>query len=94
MSSRNKSVRRAGIALVIAALATVGLIVVGVMRSLGSECEVCMTFNGRTECRTAVGVDSDEATRTAIQNACALISGGMTQTIQCQNRQPDSVSCK
>ncbi|NIP16049.1 MAG: hypothetical protein GWM88_15480 [Pseudomonadales bacterium] len=52
-----------------------------------------MTFNGRTVCRSAVGKDEREATSTAVQNACALLAGGMTQSIQCQNRAPDSVVC-
>ena len=76
------------------AVATLALMVSAAIQGFGTLCEVCITFNGRTECRTAVGVDAEEATRTAIQNACALIAGGMTQTVQCQNRQPDSVSCK
>jgi hypothetical protein len=78
----------------LAALATVGLIAVGVRQSLSSSCEVCITFQGRTECRAAVGATEQEATTTAIQNACALISAGMTQTVQCQNRPPDSVICE
>ena len=90
----NKSVRRAVIALAIAALATAGLILMGVRQSMGATCEVCVTYNGQTACRTAAGTDEEEATRTAQQNACALISAGMTQTIQCQNRVPDSVTCE
>jgi len=78
----------------VAALATVGLIVVGVRQSLGAGCEVCVTFQDRTACRSAVGADEREATTTAIQNACAFLAGGMTQTVQCQNREPDSVVCE
>jgi hypothetical protein len=78
----------------IAALATIGLLVLGVRQSLNASCEVCMTFEGRSACRVAVGADEQEATTTAIQNACALISAGMTQTVQCQNRRPDSTVCE
>jgi hypothetical protein len=88
------SIKRAAIVLGVLALVTIGMIVLGVRQSLGSTCEVCITFQGRTECRAAVGANEQEATTTAVQNACALISAGMTQTIQCQNRPPDSVVCE
>ncbi len=77
----------------LAALATVGLLVLGVRQSMSVGCEVCVTFQGRTECRRAIGADEREATTTAIQNACAFLAAGMTQTVQCQNRAPDSVVC-
>ena len=89
-----RSVKRGAILLGLAALATIGLIVVGVRQSLNKSCEVCMTFQGRSACRTAVGATEQEATTTAIQNACALIASGMTQTVQCQNRPPDSIACE
>ena len=88
------SIKRAAIVLGVLALATIGMIVLGVRQSLESSCEVCVTFQGRTDCRTAVGANEQEATTTAVQNACALISAGMTQTVQCQNRPPDSVVCE
>ena len=90
----NKNVKVASIVLVVAALATVGLIVMGIQQSLGQECEVCITFEGRTSCRSATGTDKDEAISTATQNACALLASGMTRTVQCQNRQPDSITCE
>ena len=90
----SKSVRRAGIVLALAALGTAGLIYVGVRQSMGTTCEVCITYNGRTACRTARGADQREAATTATQNACAFLAGGMTQTVQCQSRQPDSMTCE
>jgi len=89
-----RSVRWAAIALVVAATATVALIAVGVKQSMSKSCEVCVTFQGRNACRSAIGATEEEATTTAIQNACAFIAAGMTQTVQCQSRQPDSVVCE
>ena len=89
-----RSVKRGAIVLGIFGLATIGLLVVGVRQSLSKSCEICVTFQGRTECRAAVGATEQEATTTAIQNACAFLAGGMTQTVQCQNRPPDSVVCE
>ena len=89
-----RSVKWGAIVFAIAALATIGLLVLGVRQSLSVSCEVCMTFQGRTACRTSVGAGEQEATTTAIQNACALLAAGMTQTVQCQNRPPDSIVCE
>jgi len=88
------SVKRGVIVLGLLALGTIGLIVVGVRQSLSASCEVCITFQGRTACRSAVGATDQEATTTAIQNACAFLAAGMTQTVQCQNRPPDSAVCE
>ena len=89
-----RSVKRGVIVLGVFALATIGLLVVGVRESLSTGCEVCITYQGRTACRAAIGATQDEATTTAIQNACAFLAAGMTQTVQCQNRPPDSVICE
>ncbi len=90
----SRSVRRAVIVLVLAALATVGLIAVGVRQSMSTTCEVCITFEGGSACRTAAGATEREATTTATSNACAFLASGMTRSVQCQNRLPDSVDCK
>ncbi len=89
-----RSIRWGVLVLVLAAVATVALLVLGVRQSMGAECEVCVTFLGRTECRRAAGKDEREATTTATQNACAFLAGGMTQSIQCGNTVPDSVVCE
>jgi len=57
----------------------------------GHRVEVCMTFNGRDNCRTARGNTEAEAKRTATDNACADITSGMTQIVACQNTTPRSV---
>jgi len=88
------SVKRGAILLGIAGLATIGLIVMGVRQSMSKSCEVCVTFQGRTECRSADGATEEQARTTATQNACAFLSAGMTQTVRCQNRTPDSVVCE
>jgi hypothetical protein len=55
------------------------------------SCRVCMTFNGRRDCRTASATNRQEAQRTAVSNACGLIAQGVTESIQCENTKPDSV---
>jgi hypothetical protein len=53
--------------------------------------EVCMSFNGRDNCRTARGNTEAEAKRTATDNACADLTSGMAQITNCQNATPTSV---
>jgi hypothetical protein len=79
---------------VLAVVVTIGLIVVGVQQSMRESCEVCITFRGRTACREAVGATIEEATRTATDNACAFLAGGMTDSVACQNTPPDEVTCR
>lgn len=73
-------------------LAFVGLVVYSTLDLNKVSCEVCMTFNGRTNCAKASGTSRAEAQRTATDTACAPISGGMTESIQCSNTPPDSVT--
>ena len=75
-------------------LGVIGLLVFLTMGLRQFTCEVCMTYNGRTNCATASGTSEKEATRTATDTACATISGGMTESIQCSNTPPISVTWK
>lgn len=57
------------------------------------QCEVCMEYQGRSNCATALGRTVDEATETAHSTACGPIAHGMNETIACGNRAPVSVQC-
>jgi hypothetical protein len=87
-------VSRAGLAGV---LLLGGVIVFVLLQSLALQqatCEVCMEYNGRRQCRTVAAATADEAIQGAINNACAFISGGMTDSMACGRTDPASVSCK
>ena len=56
-------------------------------------CEVTMEFRGRTETRQASGVTSQDATTTAINNACTLITNGRDESIVCTASEPANVEC-
>jgi hypothetical protein len=58
------------------------------------ECEVCVNFDGRQSCRTASAALRDEALRAAIDNACALLTSGMTNSIRCQRSEPARAECR
>lgn len=53
--------------------------------------EVCMTFNGRTDCRTASADTEEHALRTATANACGLLASGVTDSLACEHMPPASV---
>ncbi|MEO8663430.1 MAG: hypothetical protein ABI693_33550 [Bryobacteraceae bacterium] len=75
----------------VAAVAFVAIIYTSMRDLRNNRVEVCITFNGRQACRVASGPSQAEATRTASDNACALIASGVTETMACGRTQPDSV---
>jgi hypothetical protein len=74
-------------------LIVLGVIIYSTMNLQQYSCEVCITYRGQNNCSTAAGTSQEEATRTATDVACAPISNGMTESIQCSNMPPKSVNC-
>ncbi|NKB89635.1 MAG: hypothetical protein GKS06_15570 [Acidobacteria bacterium] len=78
----------------------VGVLLVGALvliiwasASLGGVTgEICITYNGLTECRVASGNTEEEAIRTAADMACSALASGMTERINCQSSTPTSVT--
>jgi hypothetical protein len=63
--------------------------------SLGSSnskyrVEICIAFQGHTECRTARAATHNEALRTATDNACTLMASGQSEFERCRNTPPTS----
>ena len=58
------------------------------------ECNVCVEFNGRSNCAAAAGSTAAEATRTGQETACGPVVKGMNETIACGNTAPTSVQCR
>jgi hypothetical protein len=57
------------------------------------RCEVCITFEGRQACRSVDGATADDAKRSAINNTCAQLSSGVTQTMACERTTPTKADC-
>jgi hypothetical protein len=53
--------------------------------------EVCIAYKGANQCRTASADTQDHALRSAQSNACALLTSGVTETMQCERETPTSV---
>jgi len=57
-------------------------------------CEVCIQYHGRSQCREVGGATVKEARSAAIQNACAFLSSGVTDTMACARTLPTSEKCR
>jgi len=73
---------------IVFALLILAVLIYSSMNLAAYRVEVCMTFNGRTSCRTAAGAQKETAQRAAIENACAEIASGVTDSIACTNTEP------
>jgi hypothetical protein len=91
---RRSGAWRNRIAAVVVLMPVIGFVVYSSFRVSVVECEVCMQFDGRALCRSASAARRDEALRGATDNACALLTSGMTNTIRCQQRQPAKTECR
>ena len=69
----------------------IGFIVYTTLSVKRYRCEVCVQFQGQTKCRIGVADTEMQARRTAQENACAFISSGVTDSMQCGNTEPVSV---
>ncbi|MGH7593279.1 MAG: hypothetical protein ACRELE_05445 [Gemmatimonadales bacterium] len=57
-------------------------------------CNVCVSFNGQTNCASASHENVLDASRSAQTTACGPVSHGMNETIACGNRPPLSQKCQ
>jgi hypothetical protein len=83
--------RLAILLVVVGGIAFLGLLTYLSLHGRQHRVEVCMQFQGRVACRAASGASEQEAMRTAINAACALISGGVTDSGNCERQPPVSV---
>jgi hypothetical protein len=79
----------AGVAFVLIVL---GVIVYSTLTLTKHRLEVCVQFNGKTNCKTASAVTEEFAQQTAISNACGEIAFGVTETVACEHTVPVKVT--
>lgn len=82
------------------------LLVIGIVLAVGAlffymttahatqECQVCMEFNGQSNCAKAAGRTVDQATEGAHTTACGTLASGMNDQIACQRTPPTRVQCR
>jgi hypothetical protein len=71
----------------------IGTVVYLSTRIAHHTCRVCVTYNGRTICRTAAAGSRKAAIESAVTSACSGLASGMTESIRCENTPPDGVDC-
>ena len=47
------------------------------------ECEICVDYRGRTACSIARAADLSSAESQAHSGACSQVTGGVTDTLEC-----------
>jgi len=76
------------------AIVFMGIVVVRSFQIPGFECDACMEFRNMSVCRTVQAATEAEARSGAINNACALISSGVTDTLACERSTPTKLECR
>ena len=78
---------------VLLALVFLAALVFATLRETALSCEVCVDFAGRSACRRSSAADREQALQMAQSTACAVLSAGVTQGLQCQRTPPRSAKC-
>ena len=82
------------VAAIVSVIALLAILIYGSMGTVQAECELCVEYNGRTECRRGSGADQTEAQRAAQKAACAVMATGMAESVNCQSVPPTDVRCE
>jgi len=77
---------------IIFVLIVLGVIVYSSFNLAKVRVQVCMQFNGKTNCKTASATTEEFALQAAITNACGEIAFGVTETVACGHTTPAKVT--
>lgn len=58
------------------------------------QCEVCVEYNGVQSCQDVEGMAKEDTIMTGMSTACAAVTNGRTESIDCSMTQPVKISCK
>jgi hypothetical protein len=81
------------IAAIVSVVALVAILIYGSLGTVQAQCELCVEFNGQTECRQGSGADQEEAKRAAQKAACAVMASGMAASVNCSRVPPTNIRC-
>jgi hypothetical protein len=90
----HRPMKRSTLLTLAALLAFAAMLLYSTLSVQAAECEVCVTFNGRSNCATARAANEVEAERSAQTTACGPIASGMAESINCGNVIPTSRQCR
>ena len=58
------------------------------------QCNVCMEYKGVEACREVKGREKQDTIMTGMSTACAAVTNGRTESIDCSMTQPVKIQCK
>jgi hypothetical protein len=93
MAAKRKGLRKTTLAALVLLPPLIGLVIYNSFHVSDFECTVCIEFEGRNVCRTVTGETETEGLQSATNNACALLTSGMTDTIRCSRTPPKKAEC-
>jgi hypothetical protein len=70
-----------------------GFVVYRTFHMQGVRCEVCLTYNGRSQCRTVEGEREEDVHQAALNNVCSYLAGGVTDGMACMRTPPTRSEC-
>ncbi len=63
--------------------AFVAAVIWSALSSTAVECEICVDYKGRKACSIARAADLKQADMQAHSGACSQVTGGVTETLEC-----------
>jgi len=85
-------VRKSVLLIVAFAVVFLAVLVYSTLELRQHRVEVCVSFNGQQDCRIASGPTREAAQRTATDNACALLTRGMAESMACTGQPPAKIT--
>lgn len=86
--------RRTGLIAIAALLLFMGFVVYRTFHLGGVRCEVCITYNGLSQCRTVDGERQEDVHMAAVNNVCAYLASGVTDNMKCMRTPPTKDDCR
>jgi hypothetical protein len=84
--------RNVGILVTLLVVGFIALMAYATLAGARYRVKVCMTYSGRTACRTVAAHSEEGAVRSATGNACGEIASGVTESMGCEKTVPDSIT--
>ena len=60
-----------------------GFVVYRTFHLQGIRCDVCITYNGLSQCRTVEGEREEDVRQAAVNNVCSYLANGVTDGMAC-----------
>ena len=93
MAPKRTGLRKTTVAALVLLPPIIGLVIYNSFQVSDFRCTVCITFDGQEACRTVTAQTESEGLRSATDNACALLTSGMTNSIRCSRTPPQKAEC-